>query len=706
MSVTSACVRSWLVTTLLVMVGTGVLADAPASSTLPRHALEEQALSDPELVLRQLPALIHAAETTANTRELALLYLAEANACRVIANWQCQRRAGGAAVEAAERSNDPILIVRGLINDSRARMALQDFTGGEQVLSRAELLLKKTPNSELAGDIYLAYSSMSHAIGKHQLAAEYAERGLQQLAADGALPIRARLLRNQARAYAQLGDREKARTLLARGIAVSSQLNDPKLIAEMYLESARLARQDHDAEGVQANAEQIFVLAKRLKNSQIEGLGHEIVGLAAMDRKELPAAAMHLRSALYTFRSLGQERDELRVGRDLIGVLLDIDAPKPELTEVMRRVIDLDRNVLSGDRAQAADDFDARLKYAEQQLDVLRLQSEAMLATERADALTQSSRLSLALAVLGAITLLVLSGFFWQQRRSHRRLSEAMAALSESESRAVDVLRLSRGYVFLHDRQGRILMANPAVAEALGQREDQLVGQPLSAFVTESDQASFAGYLERIHADGQHEGLLRVRHRRGSERCWRFSAQLNTSTPGHAHIIGHAVDVTDQVEQTEALREQNIHDELTGCYNRRYLPLFENQHSSAERWAVINIDLDHFKRINDTQGHERGDQVLKEVADFLHQHVRPEDAVVRAGGDEFLLLLAHADEVIAERLVQRLRDDRALAACAFSLGHALRNANESLADTLARADVQMYQARSWARGTIGEIRHG
>jgi diguanylate cyclase (GGDEF)-like protein/PAS domain S-box-containing protein len=703
-----ACIRDWAALAMLMMASTCVLADGPvpASSTLPRHVLEEKALSDPESVIMQLPALIKKAEAAADSRELALLYLAEANACRVIANWQCQRRAGDAAVAAAERAGDATLTVRGLINDSRARMAMQDFTGGEQVLSRAELLLKEHPNNELSADVFLAYSSMSHAIGKHKLAAEYAERGLQHLGAHAAAPMRARLLRNRARAMANLGERESARQLLAEGVAASRTMNDPKLSAEMYLESARLARQDRDYQSVEHNAEQIFVLARQLKNSQLLGLGHEVVGLAAMDRKDLPNAATALRAAITTFHDLGLDRDELRVARDLIGVLLDIDAPKAELAQVMRRVVELDRGVISSDRALAADDFDSRLKYAEQQLDVLRLSSEATLAAERAQALGRSQRLTLAVGILSIATLLVLSVFFVQQRRSNLRLREAFDALRESESRAVDVLRLSRGYVFLHDGTGRLLMANPSVAEALGQREDQLVGRSLLAFVVEDDHAAFSAYLESIQVQGHHEGLLRVRHRRGGLRCWRFNARLNAQVPEHAYVIGHAVDVTDQIEQTEALREQSLHDELTGCHNRRFLPLFERQHDLENRWAVINIDLDHFKRINDTQGHERGDQVLAEFAGFLKQHVRSGDAVVRSGGDEFLLLLAHADEAAAEQTTMRLRDDRALAPCAFSIGFAVRLGDELLVDTIARADAQMYQARNWARGAIGEIRRG
>lgn len=693
-------IRIRLVPALLLAISGLLWAAAP----VPRHALETDALVEPEVVLRKLPALIAAAGEKSDQRELALLHLAEANACRVMANWECQRNAGRAAIAAAEGSGDPILIVRGLINESRARMALQDFTGGEQLLGRAELLLKDQDAPELAADVSLAYSSMSHAIGKHQLAAEYAERGLQQLGEETAAVMRARLLRNEARARAHLGDREAARALLIKGVEVSRLIQDPKLTAEMYLESARLARADRDHAGVQQNAAQIFALATQLRNSQLEGLGHEIIGQSAMDQGDLAKAAEQLKLAVNTFHALGLDRDELRVARDLVGVLLDTNAPRTELADAMRRVVKLDRDVIFSDRALAADDFDARLRYAEQQLDVVRLSSEALIAAERAQALARTNRLSLALGIVMAVSLLALMVFFLLQHRANRRLRDAIAALRESEMRAADVLRLSRGYVFLHDLQGRVLLANPAVAEALGQREDQLIGQSLANFIGATDQTAFQEYLGQVRQQGHAEGLLRIRHRRGGERSWRYQARLNPQVPEHPYVIGHAVDVTDQVEQTEALREQNLHDELTGCYNRRFLSRFERSHEAQQRWGVINLDLDHFKRVNDSLGHEEGDRVLREFARFLQQRARSSDALVRSGGDEFLLLLADADESRIEFVGDRLREDRSAAPCAYSFGHAIREPGETLSETIARADAQMYQARNWARGTVSATR--
>lgn len=145
-----------------------------ADSRLPRHPLEELALSQPEAVLKQLPPLVAAARTNRDWRELALLYLAQSNACRVIADWPCQRDASAQANVAASAAGQPILRIRALVGQSRAMIAMQDFTRGEKLLGDAELLLKSSPSPELSADVYLAYSSLSWSLGKHALSAEYA----------------------------------------------------------------------------------------------------------------------------------------------------------------------------------------------------------------------------------------------------------------------------------------------------------------------------------------------------------------------------------------------------------------------------------------------------------------------------------------------------------------------------------------------------
>lgn len=692
--------RPLLLAAWLAAWGTGPLR-ADGIPALPRHALEQQALNKPEQVLEQLPVLLERASIEGRSRELALLLLAKANACRVIADWRCQRDAGSSAHEAALRSGDPILRARARVAESRAAIAMQDFTQGEELLGEAELLLKSTPSPELSADVFLAYSSLSHALGKHALSAEYASRGLAVLTGDVALPMQARLLRNLARAQAQLGQGAVGQASLLQARLLTERIDDPKLRAEILLEAARIARLTGSVAEQVANGRKVIELAEQLHNSQLLGLGHEVLGLAGLDAGDAVSAIADLTDAYQSFRALGLKRDEVRVLRELLRASIDRGEPRTVVDAMVRRFLEIDGQIEVNDRTKAADDFDARMKYAERELDVLRLKDEAVLASERERTLASSNRQARLLSVATVGTLLVLGSFLLWQRRSNRRLTATLALLRESEARSMDLLNLSAGFVFLHDTEGRLLLVNPAAAQALGRTADFLVGRLLQDFQPRAGREGFEAYLERVRTRGEDQGDFLVRSGEGDHRHWRYSSRLSAPQHGRAYVVGNAVDVTDQVQHTRALHEQSMRDALTGSYNRRHLEVFEGSHHPAERWAAITVDLDHFKQVNDTQGHDRGDQVLIDFAQYLLQRVRGGDSVVRLGGDEFVVLLARADAAALQAIASRLRQDCAAAPCAFSTGIALRLEHESLAGTIARADAAMYAERASVRGHDG-----
>ena len=668
-------------------------AEGEAADSLPRHALEIRALTEPEAVLGLLPAELDRASKAGDAREQALLHLAHANACRVMADWHCQHMAGGAAAAAAREADDPILEIRSLIAQARGLIALHDFTRGEQLLGAAQALLAETPSPDLSADVFLAYSSLSEFIGKHESGLRYAGLGLDALGQIPAPSVRTRLLRNQARAQTRLGQMAEARQSLVAAQAAAQALVDPKLHAELALETARVARLTGDIAEQVRMGDRILALGTQVQNSQLGGLGEEVLGLAALDAGDRDGARKHLQTAAEAFRTLGLDRDELRVTRQLLDRLIEDAANPTTWRSLAQRFLALEREIAQSDRAKAADDYEARLKYAQQETEVLRLASEAELARQRSEALAQSHRLTRWLMMSALITLLVLGFFFVLQRRSNRKLEAALAARRESEAKATDLLRLSKGMVFLHDLRGELVMVNLATAEALGTLPEQLVGRALGEFLADSSRAEFEAYLKRLSQSQQDEGTLVVRNPDSGERLWRYSSRLS-ETRGYA--IGHAVDITDQAREAEALRAENLRDALTQAYNRRYLPLFEREHGGSG-WAVINVDLDQFKLINDTQGHDAGDQVLIAMTRYLQQQVREGDAVVRSGGDEFIMLLASNDEARVQGLLARLRGCMAQAPCRYSLGHALRQRNEPLGDTLARADSEMYALRRAAR---------
>lgn len=678
---------------ILVLAGLAPVSARSETSELPRHDLERQALTAPDRVLEALGPLEQAAAARSDQRELALLALARANACRVIADWTCQRNAGAAATAAGAAAGDPILVIRGQIAEARGWIAQKDFSRGERLLGQAQLALEATPHPELAADVDLAFSSLSFSLGKHSLSGDYARQGLEHLGAGEALPMRVRLMRNLARALAQTGEPAEARTVLDEAVEVSHQFVDPKLSAELSLEIARLARQTGDLAGQIEHGNRVLTLSRELTNTQLEGLGREVLGLAALDQRDLAGAERELDTARAAFASLGLSRDEARVSREQLGVMLERGASGAGLARLLRRMMELETEVIESDRAQAADAFEARLEYARRELEVLRLENQAALSAERANALAARIRLGRFVVAFGALLFIVLATFFVLQRRTNRRLRKALADLQQSEARAVDLLRLGTGYLFLYDVDGRLVMLNPAAAAVFGASPENLVGRPLADFMPSEHHEAWGQSLAKVLAAGRHEGTIPVRRGDGEIRWWRYTSRLSPADLAERYVIGQAVDVTEEIARTESLRRASLYDALTHCYNRRYLQEFEHDHLGDHSWGVVYFDLDGFKRINDTLGHERGDQVLTDFGRFLLERVRADDAVVRIGGDEFVILLARAGEGAVRAQVERLQRDAELAPTAFSMGFAVRSDQENLSETLARADSAMYQSR-------------
>jgi signal transduction histidine kinase len=391
-----------------------------------RDPLELRALRAPEAVLAQLPDELKRAD--GDPRRLAQLELARANACRVIANWSCQRDAGDAARQHALAAGDRELEVRGAIAQARGNLALKDYARANQGLAEADALLKNAPNAELQADVYLGFSSLAFSVGKHLSSREYAQRGIDALAGEAAPGMRVRLLRNQARAQAQLGELGNAQASLNRALLISDSADDPKLTAEIFLESARIARQRGDQAGQLAAGERVLSLGGELKNSQLKGMGHEVLGLAALDAKRLTEARSQLNRAIESFRDLGLDRDELRSARELLA----IESDAARIQQLSARIRTLDEDVVQVERAQAADDFAARIAYAETQTELVRVEGERKLALAREALLKRQAELTRGLVLLGALLVLGLAVWFWMQRRQNARLNAILKARSQA----------------------------------------------------------------------------------------------------------------------------------------------------------------------------------------------------------------------------------------------------------------------------------
>jgi len=283
-------------------------------------------------------------------------------------------------------------------------------------------------------------------------------------------------------------------------------------------------------------------------------------------------------------------------------------------------------------------------------------------------------------------------------------VADRTAALEESRRHFRDVVQHSSDLIVVLAADGRITYTSPAVTEMLGYGERALLGRHLLALVHPDDVAKVRD-LDAADGTG---AAFRARHRDGS---WR-SVEATFGEAADRTYVVNVRDVTDRQLLEERLRYQAYHDPLTGLANRaliqeRMRHALLRARRTRESTVLVFVDLDDFKRLNDTAGHTAGDDALVHVADVIRSCIRPHDTAARLGGDEFAVLLEDADEAdgsaVADRIVQALqqlpiphqRTYVAGASVGVSVAAAGRTDGESL---LRDADIAMYQAKSSGRG--------
>jgi diguanylate cyclase (GGDEF)-like protein/PAS domain S-box-containing protein len=268
--------------------------------------------------------------------------------------------------------------------------------------------------------------------------------------------------------------------------------------------------------------------------------------------------------------------------------------------------------------------------------------------------------------------------------------------LRDTDTLRLLLQRLEVG-VYITTRSGEILDANPAFLALLGfDSLEQL--RTLTVDQLFADPAQRAREKELLDRQGQTQDFeLQLRHATSGEVRTVLDTCYAVTDPqtGESLCHGILVDITERKRLEEKLQEAAIRDPLTGCFNRRYLEQIDRRLSDEHAmWGTIILDIDNFKSYNDRFGHKTGDEVLVQLSRFLMRQVRAEDAVVRMGGDEFLMLLlgehARSTERVARRLGQRSPDQ---VPYPFTLGWATRRERETLEQTIIRADRQLIRVR-------------
>jgi diguanylate cyclase (GGDEF)-like protein/PAS domain S-box-containing protein len=253
--------------------------------------------------------------------------------------------------------------------------------------------------------------------------------------------------------------------------------------------------------------------------------------------------------------------------------------------------------------------------------------------------------------------------------------------------------------LYIADARGEILDANPACLEIFGVSSlDELRRRRAQDLFVEPARRSEE--MELLARDGVvREFELVVRRPDGGERPVLDSCR-RVHDPETGEVLFHGIlaDITHRKQLESRFHEQSLLDPLTGCFNRRYLQEVEKRLGSSHTWGAVVVDVDNFKEYNDAFGHQAGDEVLIKVSRFLQQNARAEDAVVRMGGDEFLLVLFGASARFVAEVGRRLRTTAGEQGIpSFSVGWATRHGSESLELTIDHADRELLQIRLFER---------
>ncbi|MCS3748159.1 diguanylate cyclase (GGDEF)-like protein/PAS domain S-box-containing protein [Xanthomonas arboricola] len=273
----------------------------------------------------------------------------------------------------------------------------------------------------------------------------------------------------------------------------------------------------------------------------------------------------------------------------------------------------------------------------------------------------------------------------------------AVDALAASERKFRKMFQYSLGLICTHDMEGRLISVNPAAARSLGRSVEEMEGRSLFELIRPERHGGLRGYLSRMVLDGQDSGVIELVAGDGSLRHWKYHNVLDVEADATL-VLAHAQDITNQYQQEKQLLEWSFTDPLTNCSNRRLLDDLDRRDASV-RWGCVVVDLDKFKLVNDTYGHQRGDEVLVQMAWFLNDPLRRQDHLVRLGGDEFLVLLHQASEQQLQELVRTYLAAGDNAPIQFTLGTALRQEGEALTAVVDRADHALYARRRARRGT-------
>lgn len=293
---------------------------------------------------------------------------------------------------------------------------------------------------------------------------------------------------------------------------------------------------------------------------------------------------------------------------------------------------------------------------------------------------------------------------------------------AEADLRISAIAFESQESLIITDSDGVILRVNKAFTESTGYTAEEIVGQTPRVFKSGRHGPEFYKAMwESLHRTGTWQGEIWDRRKNGEiYPKWLCISAVKRDDGIISHFVGSHIDITDRKTAEEKIQHLAFYDQLTGLPNRLlFLDRLNQALASSARsnkyGALLFIDMDNFKNLNDTLGHDMGDTLLKQVTQRLESSIREGDTVARPGGDEFVVMLcslsdqpieaATQTETIGDNILASLSKpyqlDKNTYRCTASIGVTLfYGAQHSTDDLMKQADIAMYQAKKAGRNIM------
>ncbi|AIY67359.1 sensor domain-containing diguanylate cyclase [Pseudoalteromonas piratica] len=270
-------------------------------------------------------------------------------------------------------------------------------------------------------------------------------------------------------------------------------------------------------------------------------------------------------------------------------------------------------------------------------------------------------------------------------------------------------------HIYMKNDAREFMYVNAKVAELFGLPVEQIVGakeqdilpKEMADHFHESDSALFISGEKQTIEETVEDELGNIRHY--------LSVKVPFEQQGRKSLIGFSTEVTELYELKEQFRKQANTDYLTNLFNRRYFVEtaereFKRAERSSEPYALMSLDIDHFKKINDQYGHPIGDVVLQSFATNLQANLREGDVLARIGGEEFAILLPNTPFDKAQLVAERIREyqdntpivtERGGVLAKVSIGLVMKQSDDvSFESLFKRVDKALYQAKEQGRNCV------